>query len=124
MGERREVDRHPGTGQRALTHVLYTLREGFGPVDLGRNIPSREEQRATGPEVPQGPVCWEGVLGRNLRKKRSPEGLGNGQSHRIYILKVNSPAVEQTPKDLDGGLLGSLEPQNGFMFGIEALNLN
>lgn len=77
-----------------------------------------------GPEVPQGPVCWEGVLGRNLRKKRSPEDLGNGQSHRIYILKVNSPAVEQTPKDLDGGLLGSLEPQNGFMFGIEALNLN
>lgn len=66
MGEKREMDRHPGTGQRALTLVLYTLREGFSPVNLGRNIPSREEQRGLQAlRFPKaqcaGKGCWAGI---------------------------------------------------------------
>lgn len=39
MGERGEVDRHPGTGQRAFTHVLYTVREGLAPWIWAETFP-------------------------------------------------------------------------------------
>lgn len=91
--------RKEGDGQtpwdcsEGLNPCASHIMRGIGPQDLGRNISWEERlQRAPGPEEPQGPVG--GVLGRNLRKKRSPEGFGRGQSHRIYIPKVNSTAIE------------------------------